>query len=276
MEEIERVLRELIDESGAKAVAVVVEALDGGGPRVAIEADRVFHAASTMKVPVLVELYRRAEDGDLSLDDRLVVRNGFVSIGDGEPYVLDPADDSELTLYDREGEAASLHELAYLAITQSSNLATNMLVDLLDPVRIGGAMDDLGCPAVVVLRGVEDDAAWAAGLNNTVTAAGLARLMAAIARGEAAAPDACEEMLEILRDQAFNEGIPAGLPEGTRVAHKTGSITGHYHDVALVQPPDGDAYVLVVLTEGLDENDAAPALVARIARAVHDERQVRV
>lgn len=276
MEEIERVIREVIAGSGATSVAVVVESLGGGGPRVSIEADRVFHAASTMKVPVLVGLYRRAEDGDLSLDDRLVVRNRFVSIADGSDYALDPADDSERTLYDREGESETLHELAFLAITQSSNLATNLLVDLLDPVRIDGAMDDLGCPTLVVLRGVEDDAAWRAGLNNTVTATGLAHLMTAIARGQAAAPDACEEMLEILRDQAFNEGIPAGLPEGTRVAHKTGSISGTYHDVALVQPTDGDEYVLVVLTEGLDETEAAPALVATIASAVHDALRVTV
>lgn len=276
VDSLEEQVRALIAGAAATAVAVVVESLGGGGPRVSIEADRVFHAASTMKVPVLVGLYRRAEDGELSLDDRLVVRNGFVSIANGEPFLLDATDDSEPTLYGRVGEAVTLHELAYLAITQSSNLATNLLVDLLDPVRIDGAMDDLGCPTLVVLRGVEDDAAWRAGLNNTVTATGLAHLMTAIARGQAAAPDACEEMLETLRDQAFNDGIPAGLPEGTRVAHKTGSISGTYHDVALVQPTDGDEYVLVVLTEGLDETEAAPALVATIASAVHDALRVRV
>src|SRR5690242_11793510 len=137
---LEEQIRALIDASGAAAVAVVVEPVDAARPSLTIEADRVFHAASTMKVAVLVELYRRAEDGELSLDDRLVVRNGFRSIADGSSYALDAADDSELTLYDREGEAETLHELAFLAITQSSNLATNLLVDLLDPVRIGAAM----------------------------------------------------------------------------------------------------------------------------------------
>lgn len=273
---LEERIREQIAQSGAAAVAVVVQPVDAAGPRVAIEADRVFHAASTMKVPVLVELYRRAEDGELSLDDRLVVRNEFLSVVDGSTFVLDPADDSEQTLYDREGEAESLHELAFLAITRSSNLATNLLVDLLDPLRIDGAMDELGCPSLVVLRGVEDDAAWAAGVNNTVTAAGLAHLLGCIARGEVASPEECEEMLAILDAQAFNEGIPAGLPDGTRVSHKTGSITGVYHDAGIVWPGFGEPYVIVILTEGLDEERVAPRLVAAIAAVVHHELAIPV
>jgi beta-lactamase class A len=260
----------LIASSGARAVAVVAQPTHAHGPRIAIEPDRVFHAASTMKVPVLVELYRRAEDGELSLDDRLVVHNTFRSIIDRSPFSLDPADDSEVGLYDRDGEAVGLHELAFLAITQSSNLATNLLVDLLDPGRISSSMAALGCPTLVVARGVEDDAAFRAGINNTVTAAGLAQLLATIARGESAGPDDCQEMLEILRLQAFNEGIPAGLPAGTRIAHKTGSIIGLYHDAALVELGDDRDYVLVVLTEGLDETTDAPNLVAAIASIAHD------
>ena len=267
---IEQRVRELIANAGATAVAVVAQRVDESEPRVVIEADRVFHAASTMKVAVLVELYRRAEDADLSLDDRLVVRNEFRSIVDGSPYVLDPDDDSERTLYSREGEAVTVCDLVFLAITESSNLATNLLVDLLDPARIDATMDELGCPTLVVRRGVEDDAAWRAGLNNTVTAEGLAELLGAIARGELASPETCDEMLGVLRAQAFNEGIPAGLPDGTPVAHKTGSINGVYHDAAVVQPPGGHEYVLVVLTEGLDEATDAPNLVASIAGAVHD------
>ena len=119
-----------------------------------------------------------------------------------------------------------------LAITESSNLATNLLVDRLGAERINATMAALGAPTLVVRRGVEDDAAWRAGLNNTVTAGGLATLLLAIARGEAVSPAACVAMLAILRAQAFNEGIPAGLPADVVVAHKTGSITDLYHDAA--------------------------------------------
>ena len=251
-------------------MAVVARGIHDEGPRLDIAADRVFHAASTMKVPVLVELERRAAVGDLALDDPLVVHNAFRSLADGSAYALDPADDSELGLYEREGEQVTLRELAVLAITESSNLATNLLVDRLGAERINATMAALGAPSLVVRRGVEDEAAWRAGLNNTITAAGLATLLLSVARREAVTPASCDEMLAILRDQAFNEGIPAGLPADVVVAHKTGSITDLYHDAAVVEPPDAPAYVLVVLTEGLEETRVAPSLVASIARAVHE------
>ena len=235
-----------------------------------INPDRVFHAASTMKVPVLVELEHRAAAGELSLDDTLVVHNAFRSLADGSAYPLDPADDSELGLYEREGEAVTLRELAVLAITESSNLATNLLIDRLGAERINATMAALGAASLVVRRGVEDDAAWRAGLNNTVTAAGLATLLLAMARREVVSGTASDEMLAILRAQAFNEGIPAGLPADVVVAHKTGSITNLYHDAAVVEPPDAAPYVLVVLTEGLEETRVAPALVASIARVMHE------
>jgi beta-lactamase class A len=270
MDGLERRVRLLIDPSGAKSAAVVAVSTTAGTPSLAIEPDRVFHAASTMKVPVLVELERRAAAGELTLDDILIVRNEFRSLADGSPYVLDPADDSELALYGREGEPVSLRDLAFLAITESSNLATNLLVDRLGAERINATMTALGAPTLVVRRGVEDDAAWRAGLNNTVTAAGLATLLLALGRRELVSPEASDEMLSILRGQAFNEGIPAGLPGDAVVAHKTGSIADLYHDAAVVEAPGAAAYVLVVLTQGLDETLAAPALVASITRIVHE------
>src|SRR4051812_30861230 len=270
MRTLDATLRELGRTAGTVTLGVVVEPVRGAGTRVSVEGDRPFHAASTMKVPVLVELERRVALGELSLDSTVVVRNAFRSIADGSRYMLDPADDSEIGLYAREGERATLRELAFLAITVSSNLATNLLVDLLGPERVTRTMVAVGAPSLVVRRGVEDDAAWAAGLNNEVTARGLATLLLGIARHEVVAPAACDEMLAILEAQAFREGIPAGLPQGTRVAHKTGSITALYHDVAVVYPASGSAYVLVVLTEGLEEEVAAPALVASVARQVHE------
>ncbi len=269
MDGLQAAITRLIAASGASRAAVVAGPV-GAARRVLVDPDAVFHAASTMKVAVLVELYRRAWAGTDSLDDLLPVRNRFRSLLDGSPYTLDPADDSESDLYERVGEAVSVRELALRMVTVSSNLATNLLVD-----RLGGGpavqatLERLGIEGVHVLRGVEDHAASGAGLNNTTTARGLARLLERIADGTAAPPDACAAMLEVLAAQAFNEGIPAGLPAGTRVAHKTGSIPLLYHDAGVVYPAGAPPYALVVLTEGLDERVAGPSLVARIAREVH-------
>ena len=268
MDELERAVRERIRESGADVVVAVVAAPVDAAPLVSIDPDRSFHAASTMKVPVLVELYRRVELGALRLDEPLLVRNRFRSIGDGRDYELDPADDSERGLYEREGEHVAIGELARLAIVVSSNLATNLLVDLLGAGAITATMRELGAPSLVVRRGVEDAAAWERGINNEVTARGLATVLDGIARGAVVSPGASAAMRAILEDQEFNEGIPAGLPAGARVAHKTGSISRLYHDAAIVFPLRADPWILVVLTTGFDEVRAAPALVASISGIV--------
>jgi beta-lactamase class A len=268
MDTVAAIVEDLISVSEAVAVGVAGLRLDGS-EIVLHDAGRAFHAASTMKVPVLVELYRRVEGGDLALDDRLPIRNAFRSIADGSAYALDPADDSETSLYQREGQTESLHDLARLMTVVSSNLATNLLVDHLGAPAITATMRDLDMPGLVVLRGVEDGPAWRDGLNNTVTSLDLARLLQGIARGDVVSPAASRDMEAILTDQAFNEGIPAGLPAGTVVAHKTGSIARHYHDAAIIRAAGCEPCVLVVLTEGLDEALDAPGLVAAIAAAAH-------
>jgi beta-lactamase class A len=118
-----------------------------------------------------------------------------------------------------------------------------------------------------VLRGVEDGKAFAKGLNNTTTARGLLELMGAIARGDAVDAESSREMIEILERQKFNEGIPAGLPPGTRVAHKTGEITKIHHDAAIVfaRRP----FVLVILVRGLADMKDSSALMAEITRRIY-------
>src|SRR5438876_135942 len=128
----------------------------------------------------------------------------------------------------------------------------------------------LGAWSIQVLRGVEDGKAYRAGLNNTTTARDLGVLLAAIAQNRAASPASCREMLRILEAQEFNEGIPVGLPPGTRVAHKTGWIGEVvYHDAAVVYRSSGGSYVLVVLTGGIKQDSVAHNLVADLSRLVY-------
>jgi beta-lactamase class A len=234
-----------------------------------------FHAASTMKVPVMIQLYRDRDAGRLSLDDSIPVTNVFRSIVDSSTYELDKTDDSDSTLYLRVGGKASIRELVELMETVSSNLATNLLIALVGAPRANATAHALGADSILVLRGVEDGKAYRAGLNNTTTARDLGVLLAAIADGRAASPAACREMLAILGRQHFNEGIPAGLPAGTRVYHKTGWIGGVvYHDAAIVERSDpkgrGGRYVLVVLTGGIQKDEDAYRLVSDLSRLVYD------
>ena len=239
------------------------------GDSLLVGAGTRFHAASTMKVPVMIQLYRDRDAGRLSLDDSIPVTNTFRSIVDSSTYQLDRADDSDSSLYARVGGKASIRELVELMETVSSNLATNLLIARVGAERAHATAHALGADSIVVLRGVEDGKAYRAGMNNTTTARDLGVLLAAIAQDRAASPAACREMLAILGRQQFNEGIPAGLPPGTRVYHKTGWIgTVVYHDAAIVELAGGRRYVLAVLTGGIQRDEDAYRLVSDVSRIV--------
>jgi beta-lactamase class A len=234
-----------------------------------------FHAASTIKVPVMVALFAAAESGELTLGEKIAIKNEFSSLVDGSPFRLDPKDDSDPDLYAAAGQTRPVDELIERMIDKSSNLATNLLLARIGASRVTDAMRALEVYDLVILRGVEDGKAFAAGLNNRVTANDLMILLRAVAAGKAASPADSARMVQILEGQEFNEKIPAGLPPGVRVAHKTGDITGVHHDAAIVYPPAGGPYVLVVLTAGFQEEKAADAAIAAISRAVWEARQAR-
>lgn len=261
-----RLERRIAAQPGAE-VALWYEEL-ASGRTLGIADTLSFHAASTMKVPVMFELFRRADEGTLDLDDRIPLANRFASIVDGSPYTLDQADDSDDALYDRVGAPISYRELNERMIVRSSNLATNVLIERLDPTRVTSTARTLGGEGVLVRRGVEDGVAFRAGLNNVTTARGLGKLLAALERGQVASAWATQTMLGTLSRQEFNDEIPAGLPPGTRVAHKTGWITATTHDAAIVYPPSASPFVLVILTRAIPERTDAQRLMADLARIV--------
>jgi beta-lactamase class A len=265
----EKKIESLIAASGAESVSVAFYDL-ATGEQFFIEPDKSFHAASTMKVPVMMEVFRQAAAGKISLDDQIAVKNDFLSIADGSHYKLSADSDSDRSLYDRVGRTASISELVHLMITVSSNLATNILIERVGPAQVMELMSQVGARDIRVLRGVEDGPAYERGLNNTTTARALMIILRRIAERRAVSKKGSDEMIKVMLDQKFNEGIPAGVPAGVRVAHKTGSITSINHDAAIVYPPSRKPYVLVVLTRGLADEKRAHRLIAEISQAVYE------
>jgi beta-lactamase class A len=221
-----------------------------------------------MKVPVMIELFHQVQEGKLHLDDTITIHNEFHSIVDGSPFKLDPAVDSEAELYKADGQLRTVAQLCDLMITVSSNLATNLIIEKLGVENIRNSVQRLHADGMHVLRGVEDQKAYDKGLNNTTTARGLQILMTAIAENKAVDAGASQQMVEILERQKFNEGIPAGLPPGTRVAHKTGEITKIHHDAAIVYAPR--PFVLVILVRGIEDIKQSSALMADITRTLYE------
>jgi beta-lactamase class A len=264
---LRKIVRSEIKASGAK-VSLAFKDLETGNT-LFIRQSRLVHAASTMKVAVMIEVFRQAAAGAFTLDDRLAVRNEFRSIVDGSPFSLRKEDDSDPEIYDLIGQKLSIRDLVERMITVSSNLATNMLIDLVHARSVTTTLRRLGMRRMIVLRGVEDNAAYARGLNNRTSALDLMRVMEAIAAGRAGSPADCLEMISILGRQRFRDGIPAGLPEGVAVANKTGAFAGVDHDAAIIFPPGRKPCLLVVLTWGWKPGREGKELIARLAGLIY-------
>ena len=239
------------------------------GKTLYINEHEIFHAASTMKTPVLIEAYKQAAEGKLTLNDSIAIINEFKSIADTSRFTLSAADDSEFDLYKHIGEKATLYNLLYQMIIASSNLATNIVIDKLGAENVTAIVRSLGGNDIKVLRGVEDGKAYEKGLNNVVSAYDLALLFEKMAAGKMISPAASQAMIKILLDQKFNDIIPAKLPATVKVAHKTGFITGVRHDSGIVFLPDGRKYVLVLLSKNLTDEKAGIEAMANVSEMIY-------
>lgn len=233
-----------------------------------LNGDTVFHAASTMKVPVMFALFQEFESGRLKPNETLHLENRFLSIVDKSEYTLDSKEDSDSSVYTWIGKDVPLRDLVDRMITHSSNLATNALIQRLDATRITALMRGFGATHMMVRRGVEDDKAFQAGLNNTTSANDLVSIFVALQQGKVANAASTTEMLRILEAQAFNDEIPAGLPPKMRMAHKTGSITAVLHDAGLVYPPNRAPYAIAILTRNIPDEKVAAKLMADCSRII--------
>lgn len=228
------------------------------------------HAASTMKTPVMMEVFKQASEGKFKMSDSLVIKNEFCSIVDSSKFSMDISEDSDDVVYKNMGKKMCIYDLVYQMITVSSNFATNILVDFVEANNVMGLMKSIGANNIQVLRGVEDIKAYDQGLNNTTDAFDMFIIMKAIASKQIISEEACEEMTEILLDQKFNNKIPLLLPSTVKVAHKTGSITNISHDAAIVYLDQGHRYILVILTKDLGSNKQAEEIIAEISKMIFD------
>ncbi len=234
-----------------------------------IHEKEIFHAASTMKTPVMIEVYEQVKAGKFGLSDPVLVKNEFKSIVDGSSYQMDISDDSAEEMYKKIGQRLTVRQLVYEMITVSSNLATNLLINQVQASSITHTMQEIGAKDIRVLRGVEDQKAFDKGWNNTVTAHDLALVYEKLARKQIVSKQACDEMIQILKEQKFNDIIPARLPKNVQIAHKTGEITGVRHDSGIVYLPDGQSYVLVLLSKNLEKPEDGVAAMAKVSELIY-------
>jgi beta-lactamase class A len=265
-------LKTFIAEQKHKTISVAVYDLETG-QEILINADEAYHPASTIKVHVMMEVFRQAAQGLFALEDCIPITNSFTSIADGSKFSLDVNDDAEQTLYPRIGETESIAELTRLMIIRSSNLATNILLEKVGAKSVSNFIEELGIQGVTFIRGIEDHVAFHLGMNNSATARGLTQTMKLIAEKKVVSEQASEKMIEILLGQEFNESIPALLPKTANIAHKTGWTGDVYHDTGIVYPEGRQPYVVSIMTRGFaeDKETEAHTCMANISKLIYEK-----
>jgi beta-lactamase class A len=270
----ERELRDQIKkierDSGATAIAVALRDAETG-LELHYHADRWFHAASTIKVPILLGVFAAIDRGDLLPHSRVHVRNRFLSVVENIPFRVESGRDANSAVHNAIGKMMRVDELAYHMITTSSNLATNLLLGVMGPEAVSQTLKELDVERGIELkRGVEDELAFEKGINNMVTADGLLRILVMLSEGKAFSPALSRRMMDILHGQEFNQGIPARLPKRARVAHKTGEISTIAHDAGVVYLPKRKPYALVILTEWDSGVSGRSRTIAAISHTIYE------
>ena len=239
-----------------------------------LQGDRWFHSASTIKVAILYALFGAIDAGRFTLDARLHVRNRFYSIADGSPFRVARARDADCDVHAAIGRTMRIEDLARQMIVRSSNLATNLLVDLVGVEPAQQMLARHGIAGIELARGVEDDKAFEASFNNRVTADGLVALFRAIHERRGLSAASAVRVLDILCAQEFRSGIPAGIPAEvraqSRIGNKTGEISVAAHDAGIVFLPGRQPYVLAILTEPDAASTRRMERVARVSAIAYD------
>jgi len=267
---LEADIEKIEKESRAKAIAVALHDFESGF-ELHYHADRWFHAASTIKVPILLGVFAAIDRGDLLPHSRVHVRNRFLSVVEDIPFRVESGRDSNSAVHNATGKMMRVDELAYHMITTSSNLATNLLLGVIGPPSVNETLRELKLDDGIDLkRGVEDELAFEKGINNMVTANGLLKILVMLAEGKAFSPALSRRMMDIMHGQEFNQGIPARLPKGARVAHKTGEISTVAHDAGVVYLPKRKPYALVILTEWDTSTSGRSRTIATISHTIYE------
>ena len=261
-----KIISKFNDETGNFALAF--KNLDDG-KEILINENEIFHAASTIKTPVMIEFYRQLHQGKLSLKDTLQIKNEFKSIVDGSMYKLSEFDDSDKNTYNKLGQYYSINNLIYEMITISSNFATNILIDYIGANNVTKSMKEIGALNIDILRGVEDIKAFELGLNNTTSAKDLLIIYEKLAKGKIINNESSATMIDILKDQKYDDIIPKYLPKNIEVANKTGMITGVHHDSGIVFLKDGKKYVIIILSKNMSDMESGTEMMAKISELIY-------
>ncbi|MCD4783998.1 MAG: class A beta-lactamase-related serine hydrolase [Candidatus Eremiobacteraeota bacterium] len=255
-EKLQKVVEKASEEMGGGILSVGYENFTTG-EKFFFNKDHIFPAASIVKVPILLEYFHQVEQGDLKPDEIKKLEKSDKVGGAGVLFEL------------HDGLKFTLQDLVVLMIVVSDNTASNMMLDRLGMDEINAYMRTLGLSDTVIGRKFMIDPKTKFSKNFT-SVQDMVKLYEKLYRGEILNGENTKEAVEILSRQQYREKIPLLLPKKTKVAHKTGEITGVRHDCAMVLH-DEKPYTLCILTEELPDVIKADRIIAELSLAFFNE-----
>jgi beta-lactamase class A len=238
------------------AMGIAVKDL-AGGETFGVNADSVFPQASSIKIPILIELYRQAQAGTLKLEERVELKRELMTGGSGV-----------LQRFGEGTSALSLRDLAVLMIVLSDNTATNILIDRVGMANVNATLDRLGLARTRLQRRMMDAAAQRASRENLSTPREMTALLELLHAGkilDAAHTAAVLEILKYPKTTALRRGLPANV----ELANKPGGIAGVACDSGIVLLA-GRAFAISVMTTYDKDTDAAERAISDVSRRVYD------
>jgi beta-lactamase class A len=236
--------------------AIGLDVLDlNTGYHTGFNAAKSMPAASTIKVPVMVEVFEDLEAGLFDLNRRVTLEPGDRDDGSGD------------LAYGAIGETFSVSELLAKMIDVSDNTATNMLIRLVGRRNINRRMADLGLEHTHLTGDVRTDA-WSIRQALRTSPADLVHLLMMMARGELVDEWSSNEMIALLKADRINTLLPEPLPDDVAVAHKTGSLFDTLNDAGIVYAGDAP-YVIAVMTTALPSQDLGRTFIRHISRMAY-------
>lgn len=236
--------------------------------------DEIHHAASTMKLPLIIAVFREVDAGRISLDDELLVEAHLPSVAEGQTYETTEDYDNDPQPWQVLGQRATIGWLAERAIIKSSNLATNLLITEVGLAAVNRVYRDVGAELAALRRPIQDRPGGELGLDNEATAADMAAVLVTLGQQRLLSADSTRAVEDILARCETNDAIPPGLPAGTYIAHKTGWIDHACHDVAIIRPEGEEPFVLAVYCTAPMTEERIHALVSEVARVCWRDRGV--
>lgn len=234
------------------AAGVVIKDLDKNW-EINTNKDLRIPSASMVKIPIMMAYFYAANEGKLSLQDTIEIRNSEKAPGSGE------------LKFEMPGKAFTIEDLIRRMVTESDNTAANMLINRLGFDTLNQYFKKMGLKYTNLSRKMMDFKERKSGVENYTTAGEMAYLLEQLYRGRFINVDTSKKCIEILAGQKVNDRIPKKLPGEVIVAHKTGLENFLCHDAGIVYTDKGNFLICVLAKHKNKTAQEAKSVIADIA-----------